>query len=222
MTKWWRGGAENAKSSGRAQTVTTGARDQGDAAVPRGEKRGHTLATESAEGQDQLAVPRDVKAAKTPDTNSAEHPEKQPQNGKRAKHQVSAPEKGLVSANGEPENADISGAGNDGAQALRGDTKASCIGEALQNKDADQSGRDALPSYEFRLECCKLLIELDESTDTAIEVWQIPMSDVYSSVIRVVLLQSLEVCNVMLGKCASRGIICSVAVLLACRCWRLS
>jgi hypothetical protein len=42
--------------------------------------------------------------------------------------------------------------------------------EATQDEDAHEAGGDGLPSYEFRLECCKLLIELDESTDTAIEV----------------------------------------------------
>jgi len=47
----------------------------------------------------------------------------------------------------------------------------------IQSELSDEDGSDAeegsdggMPSYEFRLEACKLLIELDKSTDTAIEV----------------------------------------------------
>jgi hypothetical protein len=36
--------------------------------------------------------------------------------------------------------------------------------------NADEIGSDVKPSYEFRLECCKLLIELDDTTSIAIEV----------------------------------------------------
>ena len=41
-----------------------------------------------------------------------------------------------------------------------------------QRHDVDENliGADVQPSYEFRLECCKLLIELDDSTDLAIQV----------------------------------------------------
>ena len=41
----------------------------------------------------------------------------------------------------------------------------------MQSCDSDAESSDGqLPSYEFRLEACKLLIELDTSTDVAVEV----------------------------------------------------
>lgn len=39
------------------------------------------------------------------------------------------------------------------------------------NEEAEDMQEDlATPSFEFRFECAKLLIELDETTETAIEV----------------------------------------------------
>jgi hypothetical protein len=37
-------------------------------------------------------------------------------------------------------------------------------------EDADGAEDDEPPSFEFRFECAKLLLELDESTDAAIQV----------------------------------------------------
>lgn len=46
----------------------------------------------------------------------------------------------------------------------------------MQSEDRTEDNAEAMeedlavPSFEFRFECAKLLIQLDESTDTAIEV----------------------------------------------------
>ncbi len=37
-------------------------------------------------------------------------------------------------------------------------------------EDSEEADEEDLPSLEFRFECCKLLLELDETTDAAIEV----------------------------------------------------
>ena len=43
--------------------------------------------------------------------------------------------------------------------------------EAHSEEEAMDTGEDiARPSFEFRFECAKLLIQLDETTDTALEV----------------------------------------------------
>jgi hypothetical protein len=34
----------------------------------------------------------------------------------------------------------------------------------------DEDGEEGLPSYEFRFECAKMLLELEDTTETAIQV----------------------------------------------------
>lgn len=56
--------------------------------------------------------------------------------------------------------------GEQGKEACASDKN---VQDGSGSDDGSDDGED-LPSYEFRLEACKLLIELDNSTDVAVEV----------------------------------------------------
>lgn len=43
-----------------------------------------------------------------------------------------------------------------------------------EDDDEEEGDDDGLPSYEFRFECAKMLLELEDTTETAIQVRQQP------------------------------------------------
>lgn len=56
-----------------------------------------------------------------------------------------------------------------GPSAAQDPQRDSCVDDR-SGAEREHGSNAALPSYEFRMECCKLLLELDDSTDTVLQV----------------------------------------------------